>query len=283
MSLGAFGGKLRGAGAETGREAWSVALARSEALALDRAPLSTRGLLGHVIHAIGLKVLAGELRPGELLPNEAVWSELLGVSRTVLREATKVLISKGLLESRPKTGTRVRPIESWNLLDPDVLAWQMARGPREPFIREIFELRRAFEPSVAALAVLRASKRQLKEMADALEEMDMAGDDGRRFIGPDTRFHSTIFDAVDNGMLRSLSGVIKTALTISMYLSLETPRGQRHSVPHHRAVLDAFRARDPDAARAAMDRLIDDAEDDALRALKVGAPRKRAVKGRRRA
>jgi DNA-binding FadR family transcriptional regulator len=270
------------AGAETKREAWNVALARSEALALDRAPISTRGLLGRVVHTVGVRIIGGELRPGESLPNEAAWSEQLGVSRTVLREATKVLISKGLLESRPKTGTRVRPTESWNLIDPDVLAWQMAPRPRERFVREIFELRRAFEPSVAGLAALRASESQLGDMAEALEEMDRAGDDGRRFIVPDTRFHQTILDAVDNGLLRSLSGVIKTALTISMYLSLETPRGQRHSVPLHRAVHDAFRARDPEAARAAMDRLIDDAEDDARRALNIGAAPRPATTRRRK-
>lgn len=266
-----------------GREAWSLALARSEAHGLDRALLSNRGLLGRVVHATGLRILGGELPPGTALPNESDWSRQLGVSRTVLREATKVLISKGLIESRPKTGTSVRPADHWNLLDPDVLSWQLAVMPRQRFVRELFELRRAFEPTVAALAAVRASRTHLKEMAAALEGMAAAGDDGHRFIAPDTRFHQTILKAVDNGMLRSLSGVIETALTVSMYLSLETPRGQRHSIPLHRAVYEAFRARDPEAARAAMMKLIDDAEEDAFRALKIRLPRekkKNAAKGR---
>ena len=268
------------ASGENGREAWNIALARSESHALDRAPISTRGLLGQIVHAIGLRIVGGELAPGKALPNEATWCEQLGVSRTVLREATKVLNSKGLLESRPKTGTRVRPIENWNLLDADVLAWQLARRPRERFVREIFELRRAFEPSVAALAAVRASDAQLDDMGKALDLMDEAGNDGRRFIVPDTRFHQIILEAVDNGMLRSLSSVIDTALTVSMYLSLDTPRGQRHSMPLHRAVHAAFRARDPEAARAAMNQLIDEAEVDALRALKAGR-QKKTPKGKR--
>ena len=260
------------------RDVWSLALARSEAHGLDRALTSTRGLLGQVLHAVGMKIVGGELPPGTSMPAEAEWCAQLGVSRTVLREATKVLISKGLIESRPKTGTRVRPVANWNLLDPDVLSWQLAVAPRARFVREIFELRRTIEPSVAALAALRASDEQLDEIAAALEGMKAAGDDGRRFIDPDMRFHICILNAVDNGMISSLSGVIETALTISMYLSLDNPRGQRHSVPLHKAVYDALRGRDPSAARDAMNRLIDDAEGDATRALRA---RRKSASGKR--
>ncbi|MBN8997421.1 MAG: FadR family transcriptional regulator [Rhizobiales bacterium] len=261
------------------RGAWDAVLARSRRPALDGAPISGRGLLGQVVHAVGPRILSGDLAPGEALPNEATWADQLGVSRTILREATKVLISKGLLESRPKTGTRVRPAEAWNLLDPDVLTWQLERRPRERFVREIFELRRAFEPSVAALAASRASPAELREMAEVLDLMEEAGDDGQRFIGPDTRFHRIILEAAHNGMLRSLSGIIDTALTLSMYLSLDNPRGQRHAMPLHRAIHRAFLRRDPKAAHAAMDRLIDEAEEDALRALRR-SQRKKKTKGR---
>jgi DNA-binding FadR family transcriptional regulator len=269
------------------REAWDIALAHSTRPVRDRTPISGRGLLGQVIDAVGLRILSGNLAPGAALPNEATWADQLGVSRTILREATKVLISKGLLESRPKTGTRVRPAEEWNLLDPDVLAWQLACRPRERFVREIFGLRRAFEPSVAALAAVRASQAQLAEMAKVLDVMEEAADDGQRFIVPDTRFHRIILEAAHNGMLRSLSGIVDTALTLSMYLSLDNPRGQRHAMPLHRAIHDAFLRRDPKAAQAAMDRLIDDAEVDALRALRRGKSKaaqkkKTAMKGRRR-
>ena len=262
---------------------WSSAIARSEAHGLNRSLGSNRGLLGRVVHAVGLRIISGELPPGTAMPAEAEWGAQLGVSRTVLREATKVLISKGLVESRPKTGTRVRAAEHWNRLDPDVLSWQLAVAPRETFVREIFELRRAIEPSVAALAAVRATDAQLQDMGAALEGMDAAGDDGRRFIGPDLQFHLGILNAVDNGMIRSLSGVIETALTTSMYLSLDNPRGQAHSLPLHRAVHDALCARDPNAAREAMTRLIDDAEHDAAKAMKVRQRKGRtAGRGRNR-
>ena len=252
-------------------------MARSETHGRNSPVSSTRGLVGKIVHAVGLRIIGGELPPGTVMPNEAEWCAQLGVSRTVLREATKILTSKGLVESRPKTGTRVRPSESWNLLDPDVLGWQLAEFPRDRFVREIFELRRAIEPSIVALAATRAGEAQLDEMAAALKGMEAAGDDGRLFIDPDTRFHIAILNAVDNAMMRSLSAVIETALTTTMFLSLGNPRGQRHSVPLHRAVYDALRDRDPQAVRAAMIRLIDDAESDARKALDVRKQGKRAA------
>ncbi|MGH6942866.1 MAG: FadR/GntR family transcriptional regulator [Geminicoccaceae bacterium] len=248
-----------------------------------------QGLLGRVVHTIGLQIVGRDLPPGTLLPNETDWCEQLGVSRTVLREATKILISKGLLGSRPRTGTRVRPPEDWNLLDPDVLGWQMSATPHDRFVRELFELRRVVEPAVAALAAARASDRDVHEMESAYREMEQAVDDSQRFVVPDQRFHRAILTAAGNDMLRSLGGAIGTALTLSLHLSLETPRGQRHSLPLHHAVLDAVRDRAPERARQAMERLIDDAESDVWRALGIrpqagqaSAKRRRSREGKER-
>src|SRR4030095_14964908 len=91
------------------------------------------GLHGQIVHAIGRQILSGKIRPGELLPAQPG----LPASRTVLREAIKVLAAKGLVESRPKTGTRVRPRHAWHLLDPDVMAWQQQDGaPPRDFLQE---------------------------------------------------------------------------------------------------------------------------------------------------
>jgi DNA-binding FadR family transcriptional regulator len=236
----------------------------------DRAA-APRSLPGRLVHEIGAKIVAGALAPGTVLPNESDWGAQLGVSRTVLREATKLLISKGLIESRPKTGTRVRDPACWNLLDPDVLVWQLSAAPLDRFVRELFELRRVVEPAVAALAAARCSPRHIEELAAAYQGMITAGNDNRRFIGPDIQFHQTILGAVDNGLLRALGVVVETALALTLRLSLDNPRGQSHSVPLHRAVLDAIRARDPEAAEKAMRKLIDGAELDVKSALKIAS------------
>jgi len=242
--------------------------------------IGTRNLLGQIVHAIGRDIVSGRLLPGQALPNEANWGFQLGVSRTVLREATKILISKGLVESRPRTGTRVRAADQWNALDPDVLTWQLEAAPRERFVRELFELRRLVEPAIASIAASRAKPSDVAELEAAYRDMIAAGDDSLKFIGPDTRFHRTILASVDNRMLRSLGSVIETALMLSLRLSLASPHGQRYSIPLHGAVLEAIRRRDGEAAREAMARLIDDAEADVRRAIMEPARPRRLARRR---
>jgi DNA-binding FadR family transcriptional regulator len=229
--------------------------------------LSRRSLHGRIAHLIGEQIVRGALEPGVPLPNEAAWSARLKVSRTAMREAIKILAGKGLIESRPKTGTRVRPREFWNFLDPDVLAWQLAVGPVGPFVGNLFELRRVIEPAGAALAARRARAADLRRMDEAFRGMAAAGDDSERFAAPDMRFHQAILQASGNELIRSLGAMIETALIISFRLSNANPAGQGHSLPLHFAVFQAIREGKPDAARAAMVRLIGGAEKDVRRAI----------------
>src|SRR5437667_5248712 len=146
-----------------------------------------RGLHGAVVRDLGLRIVQGGIEAGESLPTEEELSSELTASRTVLREAVKVLAAKRLVESRPKTGTRVRPRRDWNLLDPDVLAWQLEAGPDRRFLVDALELRRLLEPQAARLAARRATDGQLTALAQAHEEMAGAGEDIDRFMEPDLR------------------------------------------------------------------------------------------------
>ena len=107
---------------------------------------SGRNLHGQVVKSLGHGVVGGAYPAGELLPNEEVLCRTLDVSRTALREAIKVLAAKGLLESRPRVGTWVRPQASWNMLDPDVLSWRCATGPDAQFMRHLTEMREIKHP-----------------------------------------------------------------------------------------------------------------------------------------
>ena len=107
---------------------------------------SRRSLHGQVANEIAQRIMSGEFAPGTILPNEAEFSVRLKVSRTALREAIKVLAAKGLVESRPKIGTRIRPRDHWNMLDPDVLAWQFATDNVTRFADDLFEVRQIIEP-----------------------------------------------------------------------------------------------------------------------------------------
>lgn len=209
-----------------------------------------------------MRIVQGEFFPGEALPNADDSSEMLGVSRTVLREAIKVLAGKGLVESRPKTGTRVRPRAEWNFLDPDVLAWRFA-GPINPAdVGELFELRRAIEPMSAALAAQRTTPQQVEELNQTLIEMEAVSDDGEQFAKPDLVFHQTILRMTGNELIGSLAALIETALVMSFRLSNDNPHGQTHSMPLHSEVARCIAAGDAIGAQNAMIVLLDNAEKD---------------------
>jgi DNA-binding FadR family transcriptional regulator len=241
---------------------------------------SKRSLHGQVAHDIGGRILRGDLSPGAVLPNEADFSARLRVSRTALREAIKVLAAKGLVESRPKTGTRVRPRADWNLLDPDVLAWQVDAGPFERFVEELFELRQMIEPQAAAIAAKRAGAVEIKRIEQAYLGMQQAGNDSDRWIEPDLRFHQAIIRATGNELLWPLGSIIETALATSFRLSSADWDGPVHSLPLHKAILDAIRRKDAEAASAAMGRLLADAAADVRRTIAGNRP-KAAAKGAR--
>lgn len=247
------------------KNAKSFSTARAHRVAMPGPASSAQaagGLHASVVQQIGMRIVQGGFLPGEVLPNADDSSEMLGVSRTVLREAIKVLAGKGLVESRPKTGTRVRPRAEWNFLDPDVLAWRYA-GPITPDdVKALFELRRAIEPMSAALAAQRATPEQVVELNAALVEMEALVDDGDLFAKPDLVFHQTILRMTGNELIGSLAALIETALITSFRLSNDNPRGQRHSLPEHREVAERIAAGDATGAQQALLRLIDHAEDD---------------------
>jgi DNA-binding FadR family transcriptional regulator len=244
---------------------------------------SRRSLHGQVAHDIGRRILGGLVKPGELLPSETELSQRLGVSRTALREAIKVLAGKGLIESRPKTGTRIRPRESWNFLDPDVLNWAFDANAPEHYVDELYELRRVIEPAAAAFAADRANVADIARIEAAFEAMTAAGDDGQAYAGPDMAFHLAILRATGNELLRSLSSAVESALAISIQLSIATsPKGHRHSLPLHGAVLKAIRRHDGVGAREAMLLLIDISKRDisAGMAIQAGTRGARVAAGR---
>ena len=99
-----------------------------------------------------MRIVGGAWEGGAPLPNEDELAAELGVSRTVVREAIKALQAKGLVEVRPKTGTRVRPQRAWHLLDADVVAWLFADMERADDLRELYEVRASIAAAAARLA-----------------------------------------------------------------------------------------------------------------------------------
>lgn len=228
---------------------------------------SRRSIHGQIAHEIGQRILRGDFPPGTVLPNESAFSIELKVSRTALREAIKVLAAKGLVDSRPKIGTRVRPRNLWNMLDPDVLAWSFSVGDTERHAVNLTEMRRILEPAAAALAAERADAEQIARIERAYEAMAEAGEDIEAGLLPDLQFHQAILEATGNEFMAPLGYLIESALAASIKLSSSYPGARTNSLPRHLAVLDGIRAHDPVSAHAAMVRLLQDTRDDIERVL----------------
>jgi DNA-binding FadR family transcriptional regulator len=222
-----------------------------------------QGLHEHVIREIGRRIVGGELPPGKALPSEATMVESLGVSRTALREALRVLSAKGLVEARQKRGTVVRPTHAWNFLDPDVFAWRLDSNELERVVKELHQLRHIIEPLAASLAATQAQPRDLDVLKGTYREMEACANDGQAFVDPDVRFHLAIIAASGNSLLTSLGQIIGVALRAYFAIGIENPEGQIPSLPYHKAVLDAIIARNPSVARRAMQRVVEHSERDA--------------------
>jgi DNA-binding FadR family transcriptional regulator len=236
-----------------------------------------RSLVDRVVHAIGHDIIANGLPPGTQLPNEAEWCERLGVSRSVLREGLRVLVSKKLIDIKSRSGGRVRDRSTWNLLDPDILLWLGQTEDQETYVTELFELRRVIEPAAVALAAGRISSTQLADLRGAYQEMVQAGEDPKLFLEPDARFHRIILGAVGNSLFRALAETVAVALDITLRLSLAAPKGQQQSLPLHRKVVEAIAKGDGKAAAAAMLALVNASERDVSDARALSA-RKRPEK-----
>jgi len=239
-----------------------------------------QGLHGALVHEIGARILSGELEPGEALPTEAELTGDVAASRTVLREAIKVLAAKGLVESRPKTGTRVRSRSDWNLLDPDVLAWQLEAGPTREFLEHALELRRMIEPGAARLAAERATAQDVEALQAALAAMSEA-EDLDDWIEPDVRFHAILVRAARNELLERLSAMVSAMLRTLFMVSSRPPSTFARALPLHQEIIDAVRAHDPDLAEAATLRLLEDTVRNTNRALRANAKRERKARPRR--
>ena len=241
---------------------------------------------GGTVDLLGEAIVTGRYRVGSSLPPEPMLCEELGVSRTVVREAVKSLIAKGLLVTGPKVGTRVLNEEQWNWFDPDVVAWQSRAGLSRGFLRDLQELRRLVEPAAVRLAAERATAQDIAEIETAYAGMKLSIEEGGDYVSSDLRFHQGLLRACHNRMVAQMSKALGALLRTSFEISTAKPDGPAQSLPLHRAVLDAVIARSPRKAERAIIVLIDGANVDIeqvltsrrkLPALGLPAPR---LKGR---
>jgi DNA-binding FadR family transcriptional regulator len=202
--------------------------------------------------------IANDLFPPELaMPTEPELAASLGVSRATVRDAIKVLSGKGLVRTARRFGTRVLPVDDWNLLDHDVVSWHRSDHPR---MRRIFaettELRTIMEPAAAALAAERATETQVRTIVEAACAMHPEAGDVQALFAADCRFHVTVLEATGNGVMRQLRQIIVTMLRVSYEVGVAKPENEPVNREGHIEVAKAIAARNPEEARGAMSRML---------------------------
>ena len=205
----------------------------------------SRELLGSIVR--------GEISPGNALPSEDDLASQFDVSRPVVRKAVKELAALGLDESRQGRSTRVTSSEDWHQFAPEVLQARGEVGAVDDFLLELLELRRLIETGAAGLAAARVTDEDLVRMAAAYADMDASLSDLEPFVDADIAFHDALLSATRNGLLVQLIDTLGPVLRFGRMMSLERRSdGPRDSQRGHRQILEAMRARDPEAARVAM-------------------------------
>lgn len=213
-----------------------------------------RNLTYGLLELLGRGIVTGKYAL-EDFPTEGELSKRFGVSRSVTREAVKMLSAKGLVDGRPKTGTYVLPDKSWNLFDTDVLRWHVDRAPPLRLLREFNELRRAIEPEAAELAAMRADRAEIAMVGAALDRMRAAEQGREDPLAAEVEFHLALLDASRNPFFRQFRAILAAVLPASVRF-VHRVSGRPADVAGHAAVHDAIAAYEPDAARKAMRQLL---------------------------
>jgi DNA-binding FadR family transcriptional regulator len=210
-----------------------------------------------IVATLARRILSGEIQQCEYLPKESELCAQYGVSRTVIREATKVLESKGLLRSRSRVGTKVLDAREWNMLDPDLLALASSDFHDPGFVDSLMEARRIIEPAAAELAAERAGPRDLAAMDDAYRRMCASlPDNVDECSEADMDFHTALLVASHNHVLMQLASVIRASLRALFELTTHLGSAHEQALHLHGAVVEAVRLRRPGAARAAIQRIL---------------------------
>lgn len=214
-----------------------------------------RNLTQGMLETLGKAIVTGRYEQ-RAFPTEAEIARAHGVSRSVTREAVKMLTAKGLVQAKPRQGTRVQPFQSWNLFDPDVLRWLLERKFSIEVLRHFTQLRRGIEPEAAALAAACQDRAAIAAIHRELERMLAAERGADDPLAADIAFHLAILHASGNPFFLQFSAVIATALTTSIRFTNRI-KGHTASIAEHRDVADAIAAGDPVRARACAALLID--------------------------
>jgi DNA-binding FadR family transcriptional regulator len=195
-----------------------------------------------LVQDLGIAIVTRKYSVAKPFPIESEICARYNASRSIVREAIKVLNAKGLLIARPRRGTSVRPEKDWNLLDPDVLYWMLKRRFSLALLKDFTRARLAIEPSAAAEAARTASGEQVEQIGRMLDRMREAANGQLDPLESDIDFHLAILQASNNPFFYNMSPMIETALHFSIRFTNRQLRQRHASVAEHEVIYDAIAA-----------------------------------------
>jgi GntR family transcriptional repressor for pyruvate dehydrogenase complex len=210
------------------------------------APVPRLDLVREVAERLRAQIIAGVFDGDRTLPPEGRLGEAFSVSRTVIREAMRILAAQGLVEVSQGRAPRVRPVDSQTVVE----TFHTYLQREDHSLLDLIEVRRPLEAVIAALAAERAMPAQIQELEESVRQLSSARQASRQ-IDADLRFHELLAEATGNPifplLLKTLAGLMRCSRQKTLARS-----GVETTVAGHRAVLAAVQRRDPDAARQAM-------------------------------
>lgn len=215
-------------------------------------------LTQEIVQNLGIAIVTGKYE-NEIFPTESVLCKQYSASRTVTREAVKMLTAKGLLSARPRQGTKVEPEKNWNLLDPDVLKWLLERKFSIDLLIEFTLIRKAIEPMAAALAATNASEADKASIQKAIDRMYAAERGEDDTLSADIAFHSSVLEATGNRFYKQLQELIETALLFSIRKTNDLAGVRLSDSNEHAATAKAIIDGDAKKAQELMYGMIDSA------------------------
>ena len=176
----------------------------------------SRNLTQQLTYELGKAIVQGKYKVDASFPTEAELSSQYNISRSVTREAVKMLTAKGLICSRPRKGIRVQPADQWNMFDSDMLNWILSAKPSLHLLKEFTQLRSAIEPEAVALAAGCARPDQVQALETALQRMESAEAGDEDALEAAIEFHTRLLEATNNRFFIQFSDFVQAALRVSI-------------------------------------------------------------------
>lgn len=212
-------------------------------------------LVKRVVNQLVAGIINGEYKDN-VLPPQILLSQKHGVSRTIMREALSILISRRMLDVRPKTGTRIRPAHEWLIIDSEVADWRLRALPDPDCLRRLVEFRALVDPPAAALAATRASRHQRIGINAAFQRLVHASPTETLQAAAEEALLTAIVDASGDEILRQMGSVVRVGIrTIKATLRTQSQgvvRMPESQISDYGRVVRAIEMIDAESARSAM-------------------------------